>query len=93
MKTKQQQAIEKIEKFIIGKPFTPADFLQLCKILQNTDHDSVWGDAIKTVFTKELENLTVLIDQLSDQAVDDPMVMIRIVGFDGTALLIRYNKK
>lgn len=59
---------------------------RLCSIQKPT---SVWGQVIVTTMPNS-DNHEQLIIELSSQAVDDPIVMMDIVGIRATILLLRY---
>ena len=92
---KGQQAIAKKMHYLIeqvGAPFTMRDKIKLFQILQSRaiDVDHPWGAIIhRTITLGPCAEVDKLMADLSDQALDDPITMIKIVGETGTILLLR----
>jgi hypothetical protein len=92
-----QEAVANTSRYLIytvGLPFhDPVDREELLDLLMEVKHPSIWGFVINQVFTDPSINgvkIYQLVKELSSQAVDDPMVMMDIVGKRATILLLRY---
>lgn len=76
----------------VGEPFRGTDLPQLLEILHDVEPTSAWGVGIKYAFENKCD-IVELLAQLASQAVDDPLTMMKIVGFEGTILLLKYHKR
>ena len=61
---------------------------RLIEILQQTDHDSVWGVAIKSTFCGAFE-VDELIRELMMQTRDCPYCMATVIGEEAVGLLLQ----
>lgn len=86
-------AIPNILEQITYEPFKYEQDVLLRLLDDNSEGDSIWNIAIKSVLRGPTpEKVKNLIEQLSDQAADDAGTMAKIIGWDATLILLKlYN--